>query len=266
MFKKTLAAVALIAVIVFSTAWTAWKVNRERPARPVVGAIHRSKVDSSGHTRGIVQVELMQQIMDSRTRSNAPPSVPSNATVHQIPTQEHPLVGRRAPAIVLADTSGKTWDLGAEVSDKPAVIVFYLGFTCMACVTHLVELDAAMSQFRDRRARVHAISGDAPEFSRERLRKFGGIEIPLLSDRDHSVSTRYGVWRPIADGNPDDGDALHGTFIVDRKGVVRWAHVGNRPFTDIEALLTELDRLTDSNLPYAAPCTSWPQCRARTTR
>jgi peroxiredoxin len=265
-FKKTLASLALIAVIVLSAMWTAWRVNRQRPARPVVGAFHRSKVDPSGHSRGIVQVELMRQIMDSKTRSTAPLTLPADAVAHQIPTQDHPLVGRRAPDLVLPDTSGKTWHLGAEVSDRPAVIVFYLGFTCTACVTHLVELDAAMSQFRDRRARVLAISGDAPEFSRDRLRKFGGIEIPLLSDCDHSVSTSYGVWKSIPGGNPDDGDALHGTFIVDRKGVVRWAHVGNRPFTDIEALLTELDRLTDSNLPYAARCTSSPQCRARTTR
>ncbi len=145
-----------------------------------------------------------------------------------------------APAFVLADTSGKTWDL--EVFERPVVVVFYLGFTCMACVTHLVELDAAMSQFDDRRSQVLAISGDTPEFSRERLRKFGGIRIPLLSDRDHTVSTKYGVWKSIADGNPNDGEARHGTFIVDRAGIVRWAYVGNRPFTDIDALLTQLDR------------------------
>lgn len=255
MLKKTLASLALIAVIVLSAMWTAWRVNRQRPARPAVGVFHRSTVDNSGHSRGIVQVELMRQIMNAKTRSTAPLRLPSDADAHQIPTQDHPLVGRRAPDIVLPDTSGKTWHLGAEVSDRPAVIVFYLGFTCMACVTHLVELDAAMSQFHDRRAQVLAISGDTPEFSRERLRKFGGIEIPLLSDHDHTVSTTYGVWKSISGGNPDDGEALHGIFIVDREGVIRWAHVGNRPFTDIPALLTELDRLTvaSSTLLQARP-------------
>ena len=49
------------------------------------------------------------------------------------------------------------------------MVVFYLGQSCMACVTHLVELDFAMSQFRERGARVLAISGDSPEFSRQRL-------------------------------------------------------------------------------------------------
>ncbi len=45
---------------------------------------------------------------------------------------------------------GKTWNLGEEVSNGPVVVVFYLGSTCMACVTHLVELDVAMSRFDKR--------------------------------------------------------------------------------------------------------------------
>ncbi len=53
----------------------------------------------------------------------------------------------------------------------------------------------------------------------------------------------YGVWKTVPGGDKDDGEALHGTFIVDRDGLVRWAYVGDRPFTDIEALLTELDSI-----------------------
>ena len=52
----------------------------------------------------------------------------------------------------------------------------------MACVTHLVELDFAISQFRDRGARVLAISADSPESSRRRLNRFGDFRVPLLSD------------------------------------------------------------------------------------
>jgi peroxiredoxin len=113
----------------------------------------------------------------------------------------------------------------------------------VACVTHLVELDAAMSRFRERGARVLAVSGDAPEFSLERIRRFGGFQIPLLSDRDHTVSMGYGVWKTVPGGDRNDGEALHGTFIADRDGLVRWAYVGDRPFRDIEALLCEISRL-----------------------
>jgi hypothetical protein len=44
----------------------------------------------------------------------------------------------------------------------------------------------------------------------------------------------------VSGGDPDDSEALHGTFIVDRNGLVRWAHVGDRPFKEIEVLLAEL--------------------------
>lgn len=92
--------------------------------------------------------------------------------------------------------------------------------------------------------RVLAVSGDTPEFSAERIHRYGDFQIPLLSDGDRAASMAYGVWRAIPGDRTDDGEALHGTFIVNRQGLVRWVHVGDRPFTDIEALLTELDEGT----------------------
>ena len=122
-------------------------------------------------------------------------------------------------ALVLEDAKGKTRDLGAQVSNGPVVVVFYLGSTCMACVTHLVELERAMPRFRERGAEVWAVSADSPNFSRERMRRFGDFQIPLLSDSGHVVALAYGVWKPLPGGDKDDGEALHGTFIVDRGGL-----------------------------------------------
>ena len=66
-----------------------------------------------------------------------------------------------------------------------------------------------------------------------------------MSDPGHAVSFAYGVWKPVPGGDKDEGEALHGTFIVDRDGLVRWAYVGNRPCTDIEALLSELESIEE---------------------
>jgi hypothetical protein len=38
---------------------------------------------------------------------------------------------------------------------------------------------------------------------------------------------------PRPAGDKVDGEPLHGTFIVDRGSVIRWAFVGDPPFTDI---------------------------------
>ena len=71
--KKLAYASALIAVIALSAAWTGLMVYRQRPALPVAGLLHRSTVDPTvdrgGHTRGIVQVDLMRQIMADRARA-----------------------------------------------------------------------------------------------------------------------------------------------------------------------------------------------------
>ncbi len=243
--KKLAYASALIAVIALSAAWTGLMVYRQRPALPVAGLLHRSTVDPTvdrgGHTRGIVQVDLMRQIMADRARAVPAAAEQEDKARHRVPSQTHPLLGRPAPALVLEDATGKTRDLGARASNGPVVVVFYLGFTCIACVTHLVELERAMPRFRERGAEVWAVSADSPSFSRERMRRFGDFQIPLLSDSDHAVALAYGVWKPLPGGNKDDGEALHGTFIVDRGGSIRWVYIGDRPFADIDALLAALD-------------------------
>ena len=107
---------------------------------------------------------------------------------HRVPSQSHPLIGRPAPAFELKDSTGKTWQAQDPIAREPVVVVFYLGQTCMACVTHLVELEFAISQFHARGARVLCISADSPETSRQRLNRFGDFRLPLLSDPDHATA------------------------------------------------------------------------------
>lgn len=235
--RRLVQSAILIAVIVVSTAGAAWTLARQRPGRPAAGFFHRSKVDVAGHSRGVVQVNLMRQIMANRDRSVASAAKPPSEVGHHVPSQAHPLLGHPAPAIVLEDAEGKVHDLSVQTAKGPVVIVFYLGSTCMACMTHLVELDRELPRFQERGAEIWAVSADSPSFSRDRTRRFGGFQIPLLSDPDHAAALAYSAWKPLPDGDRNDGEAMHGTFVVDRGGRIRWVTIGDRPFTDIEALL-----------------------------
>ncbi|MBY0461403.1 MAG: peroxiredoxin family protein, partial [Gemmataceae bacterium] len=71
------------------------------------------------------------------------------------------------------------------------------------------------------------------------LQPRGGF--PVLSDPSNAVATKYGTYTPSAKPG-EDGDLLHGTFVIDRKGRVVWANRGDGPFTENHTLLVELHR------------------------
>ena len=88
---------------------------------------------------------------------------------------------------------------------------------------------------------IVALSADPPETTAARFRQYGHFHFPVLSDPDNKVAEQYGVYTPAVGDRGDD--LKHGTFVVDRDGIVQWAYVGDRPFTDIDALLAAVDGL-----------------------
>src|SRR5271166_5083383 len=122
--QRLIAPCSLLAVIALSALWGGIKLQMQRAPRPVAGLMSRSKVDRAGHARGIVQVDLMRQIMAGRARAGPSASEPGKPDLHRVPSQAHPLLGRAAPALVLEDAETKTRDLQAAVTEGPVVIVF----------------------------------------------------------------------------------------------------------------------------------------------
>jgi hypothetical protein len=86
----------------------------------------------------------MRQRMADRALSVPSAAEPGDEAECCVPSQIHPLLGRAAPALVRHGAGGKTRDLGSRASKGPVMIVSYVSSTCMACVTHLVELEGAM--------------------------------------------------------------------------------------------------------------------------
>jgi peroxiredoxin len=166
------------------------------------------------------------------------------------------LLSRAAPDFTLCDHLGRPWNLGEQLAQGPVVVVFYLGYSCNACVHHLCELSADVERFGDLGAQVVAISADPPELTRQRFDAYGALGFTVLSDPDHAVARQFGTLRPAAasqagaESGPEQ--VLHGTFIVDRQGDVRWANCGEVPFRSDMALLYQLARL-DGQPPRPEP-------------
>jgi peroxiredoxin len=159
-----------------------------------------------------------------------------------IPTHHHPLLGRQAPDIELADPQGKVWNLGELLADRPMVLIFYYGYHCVGCVRQLFEVNKDLPFFREVGARVVAISADAPELTRRRFQQHGQFGFPVLSDPGNKVAKAYQVFKEPQYGKTTDF-LRHGTFLIDRDRTVQWANVGDAPFRRNSALLSQLARM-----------------------
>jgi mycoredoxin-dependent peroxiredoxin len=129
-------------------------------------------------------------------------------------------IGQEAPDFVLKDQDGATRRLSDFRGDKHVVVVFYpLAFSGI-CTAELCQLRDDLPAFDNDDVATVAVSVDSPYV----LRAFAdqqGYRFTLLSDFwPHGATARtYGVF------NEERGFANRGTFIVDKRGVVRYLTV-----------------------------------------
>ena len=140
----------------------------------------------------------------------------------------------------LPDSTGKPLSL-TDYRGRPVVVVFYLGFGCLHCVEQLQAIAPKVDAFREAGLEIVAISTESKPELAKALAAYekGGdaIAFPLVADSELATFRAYRAY--------DDFEKvpLHGTFLVDASGDVRWQDVGHEPFTKIDFLLKEAKRL-----------------------
>ena len=140
-------------------------------------------------------------------------------------------VGDLAPDFTLPATLQDTASLSQYRGRVNVVLVFYPFDWSPVCSLQLPGIQANLPQFRELNAQVLGISVDS-RHSHKAFAEHLGLEFPLLSDYDKAVCQAYGVLRP-------NGSAERALFVVDRLGVIRYAHVNpvgevpdNKPVLD----------------------------------
>ena len=140
----------------------------------------------------------------------------------------------------LPDSAGKHLSL-ADYRGRPVVVVFYLGFGCLHCVEQLQALAPKVDAFRQAGLEIVAVSTESQPTLAKALASYeeegDSIPFPLVADPELATFRAYRAY--------DDFEKvpLHGTFLVDALGDVRWQDVGHEPFTEIDFLLKEAKRL-----------------------
>jgi len=160
-----------------------------------------------------------------------------------------------APAWTLSDAAYKQYSL-ADYQGRPVLLVFYLGYGCPHCVRQLNLLATASKEFQAQGITVIAIGSDGLEgLTRTSEKRDGGFPFVLLSDKSLKTFRAYRAY--------DDFEhmPLHGTFLVDAAGKVRWQDISFEPFTDLKFLEAESQRLL--GLSRSQIATHWDDSQSK---
>ena len=136
--------------------------------------------------------------------------------------QRTPAVGEPAPDFTLQSTSGDAVTLSSFRGRQPVLLAFFpLAFTS-TCTAELCEMRDDYDAYAARGVAILPISVDSVPTLREYKRQ-NAMRANLLSDFKREATNAYGVmWK-------DAFFANRSYFLIDREGIVRWAHVEENP-------------------------------------
>nr|BDT29445.1 thioredoxin-dependent thiol peroxidase [Bacteriovorax sp. HI3] len=152
-----------------------------------------------------------------------------------------PKVGTKAPLFSLLNQDGEQVDL-KKIKDKTIVLYFYPKAMTPGCTTQACGIRDSKKELAKANTVVFGISPDEPA----KLKKFiekEKLNFELLSDPDHAIAEKYGVWGLKKFMGREYMGILRTTFIIGSDGKLK--HIMDDVKTkthhdDVLSLVTEL--------------------------
>ena len=143
-----------------------------------------------------------------------------------------------APQWKAQDAQGKSYTL-KQFRGRPLVLIFYLGYGCLHCAEQLKAFGPETAQFQKAGLSLLAISTDDQAGLRRSIKNYdkGQFPFPLVANAKMDIFKAYRAYDDFED------QPLHGTFLIDRDGMVLWQDISYEPFMDPEFVLKEANRL-----------------------
>jgi peroxiredoxin len=155
-----------------------------------------------------------------------------------------------SPALdwTLKDVAGHDHSL-ADYRGRPVVVIFFLGNGCLHCAEQLQKFAKAHKEFEDAGLSLIAISSDDSEGLKKSIENYkeGPIPIPLVSDNALATFKAYRCYDDF------ENQTLHGTFLIDGAGLVRWQDISFQPFMDHQFVIGEAQRLLGAGKGGTSP-------------
>lgn len=134
-------------------------------------------------------------------------------------TLQKPELGVPAPDFTLPDQDGKSVSL-KDFRGKTVVVYFYPKAMTPGCTTQACGIRDSKAAYDEQSIVVLGLSPD-PVARLQKFKDKEGLNFTLLSDEDHQVAERYGVWG-LKKFMGREYDGIHRTtFIIDGQGVLR---------------------------------------------
>jgi len=149
-------------------------------------------------------------------------------------------VGQKVPDIHARDLDGKDVSLSSLYTKGPILLAFYRGGWCPYCSSENHALATAYPEYQKRGVTPVTVSVDTPD-AEAKTKATYTIPFPVLSDSDATMIEAFHVVNHVDDatfakmkdfglniesysGKTHHEIAIPSLFLIDRSGVVRWAH------------------------------------------
>jgi len=123
-----------------------------------------------------------------------------------------------APDFSLISDSGDSVSL-SQSRGQPVVLYFYPKDDTPGCTAQACGIRDAWEEFERQGAVVLGVSPDDPR-SHARFKEKYGLPFTLLSDEEHEVAERYGVWVEKTMAGRTYMGVERSTFVIDPEGTV----------------------------------------------
>lgn len=133
----------------------------------------------------------------------------------------YPKVGNLAPAFNLKNQDGEIISL-RKLKGKNVVLYFYPKAMTPGCTTQACDIRDFKKEFKELDTVVLGVSPD-PVLKLKRFEEKKELNFDLLSDEDHQIAEKYGVWGLKKFMGKEYMGLIRTTFIINKQG--RLVHV-----------------------------------------
>jgi len=153
-------------------------------------------------------------------------------------------VGDKAPEFALTDTELFTRNLKDFAGNK-VVIAFFVGAFTSVCTKEMCAFRDSMTRLLNLKAQIIGISVNDP-FSNKEFAEKNRLTFPILSDYNREVIKTYNLEAPDFSGLKGYTVAKRSIFVLDKKGIIRYAWTTENPriepnYAAIETALEKIE-------------------------